>query len=179
MNGKFLGNIALSAVILSLVAFAVTRLNASPTGFTGLLLPEVKISDSAAELQDVVALVDSEIKVPEKGHMVDALFVIANTGESDVKNIEVLCTLFDAAGAEKGRDKWVVYDTVKSQSKEDFTFYKKMFISSSVVRSECRIVDLQIARAPRVKVHGAAGDHGDNTGGHGSAMDEKSHGGQH
>ncbi len=174
MNGKFLANIALSAVILILVAFAVTRLNASATGVTGLLLPEVTVSDSAAALQDIVTLVDSSVKVPENGHMVDAAFVIENSGGSDVKNIAILCKLFDAAGVEKGRDKWVVYNTVKSHSKENFTFYKKMFISSSVIRSECGIVDMRLAKAPEVKAH-ATVVHGDNTDGHGATVGETSH----
>ncbi len=179
MNGKFLANIALSAGILILVAFAVTKLNASATGIVGLLLPEVTVSDSAAALQNSVTLVDSSVKVPEKGHMVDATFVIENSGDVDVKNIAVLCKLFDAAGVEKGRDKWVVYDTVKSYSRENFTFYKKMFISSSVVRSECGIVDMRLALAPKVKAHPTAAAHGDNADGHGAAAGETAHGNQH
>jgi len=171
MNGKFWGNIGLSAVVLCLVAFAVTKFNASSNGIAGVLLPEITVSDSAAELLHSVSLVQSNVKVAQKNEMVDASFTIENKGGDDVKNIAILCTLFDSAGVEKGRDKWVVYDTVKAHDKGSFTFYNKMFISNSIVRSDCQIVDMQVALAPKVKAHhAAAADHGAAAGdtGHGS-----------
>ena len=167
MNGKFWGNIGLSAVVLCLVAFAVNKINASSTGVTGLLLPEVTVSQSAEELMHSVALVQSDVKVAKKGQMVDASFAIENNGGHDIKNISILCTLFDATGLEKGRDKWVVYDTVKAHDKGTFTFSNKMFISNNIVRSDCQIVDMQIAKVPKAKAHAAPAGHGaaaDNSG---------------
>ncbi|HIP83698.1 MAG TPA: hypothetical protein EYH19_09085 [Desulfocapsa sulfexigens] len=161
MNGKFWGNIGLSAVVVCLVAFGVSKINASSTGIAGVLLPEIRVSKSAEELLHSVALVHSAVEVPKKGHMVDASFSIENKGEHDIKNVAILCTLFDAAGNEQGRDKWVIFDRVKSQETGVFTFVNKMFISNSIVRSDCKIVDMQIARAPKVKAHhGAAAGHG-------------------
>ena len=163
MNGKFWGNVGLGAVVISLVAFGVTKISASPSGIAGVLLPEIKVSESAEELLHSVAIVRSSVKVPKTGHIVDASFAIANKGVHDIKNVAILCTLFDATGNEQGRDKWVVFDTVKSQNTGAFTFSDKMFISNSIVRSDCKIVDMQIAKAPKVKVH-----HGAATTGHGS-----------
>jgi hypothetical protein len=95
--------------------------------------------------------------------MVDASFSIENKGTHDIKNVKIICTLFDAAGNEQGRTKWVVFDTVTSQNTEDFTFVDKMFISNSIVRSDCKIVDMQIAKAPKVEAHyGAASGHGNS-----------------
>lgn len=172
MNGKFWGNIGLSAVVLCLVAFAVTKFNASSNGITGILLPEIEVSDSAAELLGSVSLVQAEVKAAKEGEMVEASFVIENKGEHDIKNISILCTLFDPAGLEKGRDKWVVYDTVKAHEKRSFTFNDKMFISNSIVRSDCRIVDMQVAKAPKVKAHGTPA-------GHGAAAEDTGHGSTH
>lgn len=146
MNGKFLGNIGLCVVILALLAFAVNKLNASATGLEGVLLPQVQVSDLVAELGDSLSLVAASVQVPQKGHMVDASFAIENSGASDIKNISILCTLFDRSGRELGRNKWVAYKTVKSQERKTFSFYKKMFLSSSTVRSECEIVDVQLAK---------------------------------
>jgi hypothetical protein len=179
MNGKFWGNVGLSAVIFCLVAFAVAKFNASPTGVAGALLPEVKVSDSTEELLRSVALVHSSVKIPKEGHMVDASFAIENKGGHDIKNISILCTLFDAAGIEKGRDKWVVFDTVKSQAKGTFTFYSKMFISDSVIRSDCRIVDMEIAKAPKVQTHGVTAGHGSSADEHGAAAHDSGHGSQY
>jgi hypothetical protein len=179
MNGKFWGNVGLSAVIFCLAAFAVIKINASSTGVAGVLLPEVKVSASAEELLHSVALVHSAVKIPKEGHMIDASFAIENKGGHDIKNISILCTLFDAAGLEKGRDKWIVFDTVKSHAKETFTFYNKKFISNSVVRSDCRIVDMQIAKAPKVQAHGAMTGHGSSADEHGAATPDPGHTIQH
>jgi len=176
MNGKFLGNLGLSVVVVGLVAFAVTKISASATGISGVLLPEITVSESAEELLHTVALVRSAVKVPKEGHMVDASFAIENKGSHDVKNVSILCTLFDAIGNEQGRDKWVVFDTVKSQNTGVFTFTNKMFISSSIVRSDCKIVDMQIAKAPKAKAHHAApGEHESSDAGHAAPA----HGSQH
>ena len=165
MNGKFWGNIGLSAVILCLVAFAVTKFTASSSGIAGVLLPEVTVSDSAEELLHSVSLVRSAVKIQQGTQMVDASFAIANKGGHDIKNVSILCTLFDAGGREQGRDKWVVFDTVKAQGQGMFTFLDKKFISNSVVRSECQIVDMQLVKAPLITVHRGSSGHGSN--GHG------------
>ncbi len=180
MNGKFWGNVGLSAVVLCLVAFAVTKISASPSGIAGVLLPEIKVSESAEELLNSVALVRSSVKVPKNGHMVDASFAIANKGMHDIKNVSILCTLFDASGNEQGRDKWVVYETLKSQNTGVFAFSDKMFISNSTVRSDCKIVDMQIAKAPKLKAHhGAAAGHGSDAPTEHGATTDTGHGSKH
>lgn len=169
MNGKFWGNIGLSAVIFCLVAFAVIKISMS-SGVEDLFLPEVKVSDSTAELLHSVKLVRSAVKVRETGHIVDASFAIENQGGHAIKNVSILCTLFNAAGQEQGRNKWTAFDTVESKGRGMFTFSDKKFISNSVVRSECRIVDLEVVKAPRFTVHrGSAG--------HNNAAAAESHGG--
>ncbi len=174
MNGKFLGNVGLCIVILALVAFAVSKINASATGFVGVLLPEVQVSDLVTELGDSLSLVDSSVNVPQNGHMVDASFVIENSGANDIKNIAVLCTLFDGTGRELGRNKWVAYNTVKSQETEAFSFYEKMFISSDTVRSECEIVDVQLIGTLPASAHHGSGDEG-----HENPVENAGHATQH
>jgi len=175
MNRKFWGNIGLGAVIVCLVAFAVTKISAS-SGVESLFLSKVKVSDATAELLHSVELVRSSVNVPQSGHIVDASFAIENRGEHDIKNISILCTLFNTTGKEQGRDKWIVYDTVKSQDHGMFTFSNKKFVSNSAVRSECQIVDLEVVKAPRFTVHhGSTGA----SGGHGDAAQEAGHGGTH
>ncbi len=177
MSGKFWGNIGLGAVLVCLVAFAVTKISAS-SGVEGLLLPEVKVSDSTAELLHSVELVRSAVMLQKTGHKVDAAFAIENKGGDDVKNISILCTLFNAAGKEQGRDKWIVFDTVKSQGHGMFTFSDKRFISDSAVRSECQIVDLEVATAPLITVHRGSAGHG-AADSHGAPAASAGHGATH
>jgi hypothetical protein len=154
----------------------VTKISAS-SGVEGLLLPEVKASDSAAELLHSVELVRSAVMLQKAGHKVDAAFAIENKGGHDIKNISILCTLFDAKGKEQGRDKWIVFDTVKAQGHGMFTFSDKRFISDSAVRSECLIVDLEEAKAPLVTVHRGSAGHA-AVEGHGAAANSE-HGSAH
>jgi hypothetical protein len=161
MNGKFWGNIVFAAVLVCLVAFAVTKISAS-SGIEDLFLPEVKVSDSAVELLHSVKLVRSAVKVRETGHIVDASFAIENQGGHAIKNISILCTLFNDAGQEQGRNKWTIFDTVESKGRGMFTFCDKKFISDSVVRSECQIVDLDAVKAPLFTVHRGSAGHNDS-----------------
>ena len=177
MNGKFWGNVGLGAVLVCLVAFAVTKISAS-SGVEGLLLPEVKVSDSTAELLHSVELVRSAVMLQKTGHKVEAAFAIENRGGHDIKNISILCTLFNAAGKEQGRDKWIVFDTVKAQGHGMFTFSDKRFISDSAVRSQCQIVDLEVAKAPLITVHRGAAGHGEQND-HGGAAEDSGHGAKH
>ncbi|MBU1138373.1 MAG: hypothetical protein KKD01_07445 [Proteobacteria bacterium] len=162
MNGKFLGNVGLSVVLLGLVTLAVVKVSAS-SGVQGLFLPEIKVSDSTEALLRSVTLARSAVKVQAENHQVDSSFAIENKGGDDIKNVTILCTLYDSHNKEQGRDKWVVYDTVKSQGYGDFTFSDKRFISDSVVRSDCQIVDLQVVKAPLITVHRSSAGEG---GGH-------------
>ncbi len=178
MNGKFLANVGLSVVILGLVSFAVVKVSAS-SGVQGLLLPEVKVSASTEELLHSVTLARSAVKVQTLNNQVDASFAIENTGGHDIKNVTILCTLFDDQNREQGRDKWVIYDTVKSQGQGFFTFSDKMFISDSVVRSECQIVDLQVAKASFITVHRGSAGHGAEPAEHGATDQGAGQGAHH
>lgn len=153
MSAKFWANIGLCGVIFFLVVVAVFKIDASTRGVLGVLQPDVAISASAVELQDVVTLSHAVVTPPREGHMVEASFTVENEGGRDIKNISILCTLFDVAGNEQGRDKWLVFDMVKAEATRSFTFYDKMFISGSAVRSECRIADLQLVGSRKRGAH--------------------------
>jgi len=161
MSAKFWGNIALCIVVFVLITIAVMKISASTSGVAGILLPDVSVSDSVADSLQSIALTRSSIKVQETGNIVDASFTIENKSRHDIKNISIFCTLFDVTGKEQGRDKWIVFDIVRAQKRGVFTFSDKMFISNSIVRSDCRIVDLQPVQAPLITVHReATAEHG-------------------
>jgi len=164
MNGKFWGNIALCVVIFALVVVAVSKISASTSGAAGVLLPDVSVSDSVKDSLQSIALTRSSITIQEAGNMVDASFTIENKSRHDIKNISILCILFDVTGKEQGRDKWIVFDTVKAQKQGVFTFSEKMFVSNSTVRSDCKIVDLQPVKEVFIKVHRAATAEHETTG---------------
>lgn len=177
MNGKFWGNIGLGAVLVCLLAFAVSKISAS-SGVEGILLPEIRVSDSTAELLHSVKLVRSTVTLPQSGHTVESSFTVENQGEDDVKNISILCTHFDKKGKEQGRDKWIIFDKVTAHGSWDNSFTDKRFISSSAVRSECQIVDIEKDHPPRITVQRSHGGHGEH-GGHGADAGDAGHGAKH
>jgi hypothetical protein len=176
MNGKFWGKIAISAFILGLFALAFNTINSTPD-MTTLLLPPVQGSPLAKELMDSVTLVRSEVAIQEKGHLARAAFAIENSSDHAIKNIEILCTLMDNAGTEQGRDKWVVYDTIKAHSNGLFSYTTKKYVSNKAIATQCQIIDMEKAQAPLLAIH-----RGGSTGGHGGDQHETPdamHGGAH
>ncbi|MBW6521209.1 MAG: hypothetical protein K0A99_09420 [Desulfoarculaceae bacterium] len=152
MDRKFWSKIAISTVILGLAMFAFNTFGTAPD-LTSILLPPVQPSATAQELQDTVVLVGFEMEVPEKGHVARAAFAIDNSSDHDIKNVEILCTLLDATGAEQGRNKWVIYNTLKAHTTGVFSHTKKMYVSDRVSSSQCRIVDMKRVTSPLIAVH--------------------------
>jgi len=176
MDGKFIGKIAISAVIFGLGAFVFQTFRDAPDA-TSLLLPPVQPTIIAEKLANTVVLTDSEVAVQQEGHMARAGFAISNDSNQDIKNIEILCVLLDDTGAEQGRDKWVIYDTVKAHSDEVFSYTTKMFVSDRATSTQCQIVDMEEATAPLIAVHrgSAAGHGGSPHETHGDTMHDDAH----
>jgi hypothetical protein len=176
MDGKFIGKIAISAVIFGLGAFVFQTFHDTPD-VASLLLPPMQPTVTAEKFADAVILTGSEVAVQQEGHMARAGFAISNDSNQDVKNIEILCILMDDTGTEQGRDKWVIYDTVKAHSDEVFTYTTKMYVSDLATSSQCQIVDVEEATAPLIAVHrGSAAGHGENHHDtHGDTMHDDAH----
>jgi hypothetical protein len=174
MNGKFWSKIGISTVILGLFIFAFSTFIKSPD-ITTLLLPPVHVSAAAQELLKTVVLSRSEVAVQEDGHLAHAVFAIDNNSSHDIKNIEILCTLMDNAGVEQGRDKWVIYDTIKSQARVIIPSTTKKYVSNMASASQCQIVDMEKAQAPLIAIHrGSAAAVSDHGGSHQEAQDTMS-----
>jgi hypothetical protein len=152
MNNIFWGKIGISTVILGLFILAVNTFNKSPNINT-LLLPPVQASATVQGLLDTVILAHSEVAVQEKGHLAQAVFAIDNNSNHDIKNIEILCTLMDNAGAEQGREKWVIYDTIKAHANGIFSSTSKKYVSNRASASQCQIVDMERAQSPLIAIH--------------------------
>lgn len=152
MNGKFWSKIGISTVILGLFVFVFNTFNKSPD-MTTILLPPVQVSATAQELLDTVILARSEVAVQEEGHLAHAAFAIDNNSNHDIKNIEILCTLLDNAGIEQGRDKWVIYDTIKAHANGIFSSTSKKYVSDRASASQCQIVDIKRAQPPLIAIH--------------------------
>ena len=152
MDGKFWSKIAISSVILGLCMFVFNIFSTAPD-LSKMLLPPVQASATAQELLDTVVLSRFEIAVKKKGHLARAAFAIDNSSVHDIKNIEILCTLFNAAGEEQGRDKWVIYDTIKAQTNGTFSTTLERYVTNKASSSQCQIVDMKRITSPLIAIH--------------------------
>lgn len=167
MDGTFWGKIAISVFILGLAISAFNTFSTAPDVAT-ILLPPIQVSATAEEMVDTVVLARSEVAVQEKGHLAHAAFAIDNSSRHDIKNIEILCTLVDDAGLEQGRDKWVIYDTIKAHANGVFSSTAKKYVSNRATSSQCRIVDLELAKPPLIAIHRGSAE---SPGGHQAPQD--------
>ena len=152
MDGTFWSKIAISSVILGLSMLVFNMFSTAPD-LSKMLLPPVHASATAQELLDTVVLSRFEIAVKEQGHLARAAFAIDNSSVHDIKNIEILCTLFDAAGEEQGRDKWVIYDTIKAQTNGIFSTTLNRYVTRKASSSQCQIVDMKKITSPLIAIH--------------------------
>ncbi len=152
MKRKFWSKIGVSTLIFGLFVLAFNIFNKSPD-MTTLLLPPVQTSVTAQELLDTVILVHFEVAVQEKEHLAHAAFSIDNNSNHNIKNIEILCTLMDNAGTEQGREKWVIYDTIKAHANGIFSSTSKKYVSNRASASQCQIVDMDRAQSPFIAIH--------------------------
>jgi hypothetical protein len=170
MNGNFWSKVGISTVILGLFIFAIYTFNKSPD-ITTILLPPVQVSATAKELLETVILARSEVAVQEDGHLAHAAFAINNNSNHDIKNIEILCTLMDNAEVEYGRERWVIYDTIKSHARGIFLSTTKKYVSNRACASQCQIVDMERAQAPLIAIHRGSGADSGHGGSHQEAQD--------
>jgi hypothetical protein len=178
MDSKFWSKIGISAIILGLFIFAFNAFNKSPDIAT-ILLPPVQASTTTEELKDTVILARSEIAVQEKGHLARAAFAIDNNSNHDIKNVEILCTLMDNTGTEQGRDKWVIYDTIKAHSNGIFSSTSKKYIGNRASASQCQIVDIEKSQSPLIAIHRGNAADTNHGGSHEGAHDSMPNGMHH
>lgn len=155
MDGKFWGKVAISAAIFCLIIFALKTFSTSSNIFS-ILLPPITASTTAQKLLDSVILSHSEVAVQENGHFTRASFAITNNSNLDIKNIAIICTLMDNAGNEQGRNKWVLYDTIKAHAKGLVSHTSKTYVSDKASASQCQIVDMETVKAPLIAIHRGA-----------------------
>ncbi len=163
MNWKFWANTTLCCLLLVLFMMSVQAMSVS--SIPELLQPTVKISESVKEMSGQVKLDRFGIRMKNENNGIDALFSFENSSEHDIRNIAMVCEIFDKKGRFLGQRKWLIGETIEMSSKKTVLIEgKRMFIPVRRSKIECRIADMDILKKPTgqsEKAHEKTSDHGE------------------
>lgn len=158
MGKKFWANIILCVFIGGVASVVLANI---PTALTpkGLLVADPGPSSEAAPLMDKVILADYNL-VENPGRMVNAEFIVNNSSDQDIKNVDVLCDFFDGADKYLDREQWLLSGSVPAGKTMRHTSAARRFVNTGSRGMKCQIVDFEVARAPFFELHRVEGGHG-------------------
>ena len=173
MGKKFWANIILCVFIGSVAGVVLANI---PSALTpkGLLVSDPEPSPEAAPLMDKVLLADYALS-EDPGHMVKGEFVVNNTSDKDIKNIDVLCEFFDEANNYLDREEWLLAGEVPAGKAMRHSSVARRFVNTASQGMKCRIVDFELVTPPAFALHRVEGGHG----GHGGHAAAEGHGEGH
>jgi len=176
MGKKFWANLALCVVIGGLFIFAITNIGSALTP-KGLFVSDPKPSAEVAALLPKVQLVNYRLS-EQPGRMVQAGFVVRNSSDQDVKNINILCEFYGADGKFLDRKTWLLSGKIPAGETMQHNSVSERFVNTRAKGLQCSLVDFDIAKAPFFVLHRASGGHGgqETEDGHGAASAEGGHG---
>ena len=168
MGKKFWANIILCVFIGGVASVVLANINTALTT-KGLLAADPEPSTEAAALMDKVVLADYNL-VENPGHMVNGEFIVKNTSEQEIKNVDVLCEFFDGSDKYLDREQWLLSGSVPAGKTMRHASVARRFVHTGSKGMKCRIVDFEVAQSPFFELHRVEGGHGDaGAGGHEAA----------
>ena len=144
MSRKEWANIVLCLLVFGVAGYGI-HLIAGASDIVDLFNPEPKVSSVVADLGELVSLDSSEFEINGVSKQVKAGFRITNNSHGPVKDIVITCDLKDRKNELRGREKWVIYDTVAPLESAHFVLEDRRYISHLVVPESisCRVIDLK------------------------------------
>jgi len=97
-------------------------------------------------------------------------FVLRNSSDQDVKNINILCEFYGADGKFLDRKTWLLSGKIPAGETMQHNSVSERFVNTRAKGLQCSLVDFDIAKAPSFVLHRASGGHGgqEAEGGHGA-----------
>jgi hypothetical protein len=157
MGKKFWANIIL-CVFIGIVASAVLAKIPSALTPKGLLVTDPEPSAEAAPLMDKVVLADYNL-AENPGQMVNGEFIVKNTSDKDVKNIDILCDFYDGSAKFLDREEWLLSGRIPAGKTMRHASVARRFVNTGSKDMKCRIVNFEVAGAPFFKLHRVEGGH--------------------
>lgn len=160
MDKKFWANLVLCIVLGGFFAVAVTNVSSALTP-KGLFVTDPRPEPEVAALLPEVDLVDYKL-VEGPGPMVHAEFIVSNNSDKDLKNINILCELFDPDEKYLDRETWLLSEKIPAGKTIPHSSVSKRIIHSRSSGMQCSLVDFDIVEEPLFVLHRSSGGHGDS-----------------
>ena len=96
--------------------------------------------------EKAIAITKLDFKWGTDGLVMIADFIIQNQSEYDIKDITIECSHSAKSGTPIDSNTRTIYDIVKAGQKKRFPNFNMGFIHSQAVRSNCKIINLEIAK---------------------------------
>ncbi len=148
----------------------------------GLQIVEQRPSADAITLMDKVVLVDYKL-AGVASQTVQSEFVIHNSSEQPINNVNVACEFYGAADKGDGkfldREHWLISQTIPAGQGLKYTTADRRYINTSAKNFKCSITNFKIAKAPMFELHRVEGGHGGAEAEHGDSGHGSAAGGQH
>jgi hypothetical protein len=96
----------------------------------------------------------------DENKIVQAGFVVSNSSEQDVKNLNVQCEFFDADGKFLDRKTWLLQGPVPAGKVMKQQTLSRRFVNSHAKGMECKLVNFALVEAPDFVLHRVIGGHG-------------------
>ena len=157
MGKKFWANIILCVFIGGVASAVLANINSALTP-KGLLVTDPQPSPEAAPLIDKVILADYNL-AEDPGHVVKSEFIIENTSDQEIKNIDVLCEFFDGADKYLDREQWLLSGSVPAGKTVRHASVARRFVHTGSQGMKCRIVDFEVAQPSFFALHRVEGGH--------------------
>lgn len=147
MKGKSWANIVLCLGILALLMAGIHKVSSTPD-VSRLLIPELTLSERAAQMRAFVGIVEYGVELKKDSHLVNAIFSVENKSSKDVENIVIDCKIYAADDRDLGMTRWVIHDRVEALSVGTFGMSDERYLSKSATQVECVVTDLQVKKTP-------------------------------
>ena len=175
MGKKFWANVILCVFIGVLASVVLANIHLTPKG---MQVTDPEPSSEAAPLMDKVTLADFKLAKGAE-HVVLGEFTVCNISGKEIKNIDVLCEFFDSAGKYLDREQWLLAGRVPAGKTLHHSSAARRFVHTGSQKTECRIVDFEVAQAPFFELHRVEGGHGKVAAGEGHGAAEAADQGHH
>lgn len=153
MNMKNMANVLLCLFLGIAAAIGLVALSEGLTP-KGLFVQEISdIEAGAVDPENQVVLLEYDLERKPR-QMVQAHFVIQNGAETAIKNIQVVCDMYDLEQRYRDRDRWLLTGMVPVGEQRIFASVERRFIHTRAARLHCTVVGYD-----RVAAFEKAGDH--------------------
>lgn len=157
MGKKFWANVILCVFIGCVASVVLANIHLTPKG---MQVTDPEPSSEAATLMNRVTLADFKLARGAE-HVVMGEFTVSNLSDKEIKNIDVLCEFFDGAGKYLDREQWLLSGRVPAGKIMRHSSAARRFVHTGSQKTQCRIVDFEVARAPFFELHRVEGGHGE------------------